>query len=145
MPFPILTSATKLSYPQPFFLVQKSTNKRQPRGSILYETIKSSRSIIVVPAPRGCTPDKTLYPRTAGIQSTDITKRLTNDALFLLQLNKSIVIAIIFSYTAITVDNAANAINIKNNTSHITPPGIWLNTLGSVMNNNDGPAPGLIP
>ena len=59
-----------------------------------------------------------------------------------LQLNKSIVIAIIFSYTAITVDNAANAINIKNNTSHITPPGIWLNTLGSVMNNNDGPAPG---
>ena len=99
----------------------------------------------VTEVPRGCTPDKTLYPRTAGIQSTDITKRLTNEALFLLQLNKSIVIAIIFSYTAITVDNAANAINIKNNTSHITPPGIWLNTLGRVMNNNDGPAPGLIP
>ena len=53
--------------------------------------------------------------------------------------------AIIFSKTAITVDNAAKLINKKNKVPHNLPLGIELNMFGSVTNINPGPAPGFIP
>ena len=40
---------------------------------------------------------------------------------------------------------SANDMNIKNSTPHTLPPGIWLNTFGSVINKSDGPLSGLIP
>ena len=38
-----------------------------------------------------------------------------------------------------------DCVKIKNNVPQILPPCIWLNTLGKVMNNNDGPAFGSTP
>ena len=57
----------------------------------------------------------------------------------------SIVIAIIFSNTAITVEIEANTINIKNIVPHILPPTILLNTFGKVINKSDGPESGCTP
>ena len=48
-----------------------------------------------------------------------------------------------FSNTAMMVDSAAKLMNTKNSAPHSCPSGIWLNTLGSVMNTSDGPSPGL--
>jgi len=53
--------------------------------------------------------------------------------------------AMIFSNTAMIVENAANVINKKKKVPQILPPGIWINTFGSVINISSGPAPGLIP
>ena len=50
-----------------------------------------------------------------------------------------------FWNTARTVEIAAKLINKKNNVPQILPPGIFANTWGRVINNNEGPAPGLIP
>ena len=57
----------------------------------------------------------------------------------------SIHIATISSNTAIIVDKAANDINKKNIKPHILPPVILLNTLGRVINNNEGPLSGFTP
>ena len=50
-----------------------------------------------------------------------------------------------FSNTATTVDSAAKLMNRKNSVPHSCPTGIWLNTLGSVMNTRPGPLPGSTP
>ena len=50
-----------------------------------------------------------------------------------------------FSNTAMIVDRAAKLMNRKNSVPHNWPSGIWLNTLGSVMNTRPGPAPGSTP
>ena len=86
-----------------------------------------------------------LKPNTAGMESTDIPIRLMIKDFFLFQPNISMLMEIIFSNTAITVESAANDMNIKNSTPHTLPPGIWLNTFGSVINKSDGPLSGLIP
>ena len=44
-PLPVLLSLIKLSHPQPNLLQQKSASMREPRGKILLETIKSSKSM----------------------------------------------------------------------------------------------------
>ena len=51
----------------------------------------------------------------------------------------------IFILAPNNVDIDANIINTKNIVPHILPPAMLLNTLGSVINNNDGPESGRTP
>ena len=125
--------------------MQNSTASRLPSGSRLYETKKSSKSIIVEPTPIGCKPDSTLYPSTAGIDSRITRTMLRLTAFFLSQPKISIVIDRMFSNTAITVDSAANVIKIKNAVPQMRPPAMWLKTFGSVINSKDGPESGCTP
>ena len=71
--------------------------------------------------------------------------KLTVNAFRRSQPNTSMLMLMIFSNTAITVDNAAKDINTKKSIPHNVPLGIWLNTFGSVINSSDGPASGRIP
>ena len=66
-------------------------------------------------------------------------------AFFLLIPLMSIQYERMFSNTAIRVVRAANAIARKNSVAHNTPPVIFANTFGSVMNNRLGPLPASIP
>ena len=70
---------------------------------------------------------------------------LIRDAFFLLIPHLSMQLAMMFSKTPMIVENAANVINRKNSAPQKRPPGIWINTFGSVINISSGPAPGLIP
>lgn len=73
----------------------------------MLDTRKSSKSIMFVPEPSGVKPDKTLKPRIQGIERSITAIILISTAFFLEQPHKSIAKEIIFSNTAITVDNAA--------------------------------------
>ena len=83
MPLPVLASCLKPSQPQPFFFVQNNTNIILPSGRRLYDTRKSSRSIIPVPEPSGSKPESTLKPNTAGSESNDINTIFHNTTFFL--------------------------------------------------------------
>ena len=107
-------------------------------------TIKSSRSRIVEPGPKGATLLQTLNPRTQGRDKRVTAIIFTTTAFFTLQPVRSVAKETIFWNTAITVDAAANDINRKNRVPQNLPPGILLNTLGSVINIRLGPCPGSI-
>ncbi len=64
---------------------------------------------------------------------------------FLVKFHNSIVQAIIFSNTAMTVDNDAKAINRKNRAPQILPPVIDKKTLGKVIKMRLGPLSGFTP
>ena len=145
VPTPVLVSSKNRSNPQPLFFVQNSTNNRLPSGRILLDTTKSSTSMIVDPGPNNWTPDHTLNPSTVGMDNTAMPTKLTVNAFRRSQPNTSMLMLMIFSNTAITVDNAAKDINTKKSIPHNVPLGIWLNTFGSVINSSDGPASGRIP
>lgn len=98
----------------------------------------------MLPSPSGWKADHKLYPNTQGSDNTVITIKLTRQAFFLFQWNKSIQQEIIFSNTASIVENAANVINTKNNVPHMRPPAMLLNILGSVINIRPGPWSGLM-
>ena len=145
MPFPESASAINCFHPQPFFPVQKKTNPRLPSGRKLFDTMKSSRSMMVEPAPRGCTPDKMLKPRTHGILSI-VIRNAFNRTLFLRdQCNRSIQNAMIFSNTAMTVVKAAKLRKTKNRAPQIRPPRICANRLGMVIKIRPGPESGSTP
>lgn len=57
-------------------------------------------------------PLQRLKPRAHGSERIMIRKALTSTAFFLEQPNRSMANEIIFSNTAMTVDNAANTMNI---------------------------------
>lgn len=61
---------------------------------------------------------------------------------FLVKFHNSIVQAIIFSNTAMTVDNDAKAINRKNRAPQILPPVIDKKTLDKVIKMRLGPLSG---
>ena len=122
VPEPVLASLIKLSHPQPFFDAQKSTKITEPRGRMLLDTIKSSRSMMVVPSPRICTPDQGPKPSTAGMERTITSTILASTAFLRSHPSSSMEKARMFSNTAITVDKAANAINRKNRAPHSLPP-----------------------
>ena len=124
LPIPVSASATKFSKPHPFFLVQNRTKSNDPSGRIFPDTRKSSRSMIFVPSPIGVIPESTLNPSTAGRESTDIPIRFIISDFFLFHPNISILIDMIFSNTAMTVDSAANDMNMKNSIPHTLPPGM---------------------
>ena len=117
----MLASATKLSQPQPFLLVQNNTKMNEPIGNNNVETIKSSRSIMLVPGftnANGSKPDHKLKPSTQGIDNTN--KPIP--AIIQIFLRDQPVIsckhAKMFSNTAKIVDNAANERNKKNKLPH---------------------------
>lgn len=62
-PLPELASSIKFSQPHPRFCVQNIRYSKEPKGSRLFDTRKSSRSIM---------PESTLKPRTAGMDSRRI-------------------------------------------------------------------------
>ena len=109
------------------------------------DTIKSSRSIMFVPAPSGWKPDHTLNPRIHGILKTVIRRILIPTALVLFHPNRSIQKETMFSKTPTMVDSAAQNKNRKNKEPQIRPPAICVKMFGSVMNTSPGPASGSTP
>ena len=104
--------------------------------------MKSSKSWMVEPAPKGAIALQILNPNTQGRERTIISTRFTATAFPLFQLNKSMEKLMIFSNTAMIVDKAAKLINTKNRVPKILPPAIWLKILGRVTNTSPGPSPG---
>lgn len=122
-PFPSFASFIKFSQPQPYFVVQNNTKVKEPKGRIRLLTIKSSKSIMLLPIPIGCTDFHTLNPNTHGIEKQNRTIPLIRLAFLLPQPNNSTVQETRFSNTANTVDNAANDRNIKNKLPQTLPKG----------------------
>ena len=91
---------------------------------MLFEIIKSSRSMIVVPSPRIWIPDHGPKPRIAGMERIMIRTILNATALLRFHPHRSIAKDRIFSNTAITVDSAAKDINRKNSAPQSLPPAI---------------------
>ena len=87
--------------------------------------------LMLEPAPNGWILLKTLNPKAQGNESKVIKTKLMITAFFLSIFNNSIVQAIIFSKTAITVESDAKDINKKNNAPQIWPPVIETKTLGN--------------
>ena len=112
---------------------------------MLFETMKSSKSIIVDPAPSGVIFDSTENPRGQGSDRTIIAIRfITTD--FVLEIPRlSISIDTIFSNTAITVDIDAKHINTKKRVPQKRPSGIALKIFGRVIKISPAPAPGFTP
>ena len=107
---------------------------------------KSSRSMMELPGPRGCTPAQRLRPRTQGMDSTRMAARFTAAAFFRLQPHLSMAKERMFSKTAMTVERAAKAIKTKKRKPHSRPPpGMALKTLGRVTKIRDGPWSGVTP
>ncbi len=98
-----------------------------------------------VPGPKGCMPESTLKPRTAGMDKIMISTMFTATAFVLDTPNKSIAKEMMFSNTAMTVESAAKDKNKKNSIPQMRPPAIWLNIWGSVIKIREGPEPGSIP
>src|SRR5699024_11169215 len=111
-------------------------------GSSRLLTMKSSRSWIVVPAPRGWKSDHTLKPRTQGIDRMMIRIILITAAFFLEMWNSSILHARIFSNTAMIVEKDAKNRNRKKNDPKILPPVMDAKIFGSVLKISEGPASG---
>ena len=84
-------------------------------------------------------PDQTLKPRTQGMEVTVIIIAFIIAVFLRDHFQRSIHDDIIFSKTAITVENAAKAMKIKNQLPHIRPPGIFAKIFGKVTNISFGP------
>ena len=109
-------------------------------GRKMLLTRKSSKSRM--DPPKGFNQPKAhlLNPRTQGMDSNPIAKKLKIHTAFLLFPESSIPQLIIFSNTANTVDNAAKDINRKNRLPQILPPLMCAKMLGNVMKIRLGPA-----
>ena len=108
-------------------------------GRKMLLTRKSSKSRM--DPPKGFNQPKAHLPnpRTQGMDSNPIAKKLKIHTAFLLFPESSIPQLIIFSNTAINVESAANDINKKNKEDQILPPAIFEKIFGSVINSKDGP------
>lgn len=115
MPTPVLISFIAFFQPQPFLSVQNATTTIPPKGSKLFEIIKSSRpkteSIPSAGIPKLL---QTLNPRQHGILQITIMRKLMLILLLLDQPFSSIQKATMFSKTATTVESAAKLKNTKN-------------------------------
>ena len=107
--------------------------------------MKSSRSWMVLPAPRGAMPLHTLKPSTQGMERTRIRIRFTRTDFLRVQPQRSMPKLMIFSNTAMMVDRAAKLINTKNRVPQRRPPAIWLKIFGRVTKTSPGPSPGSTP
>ena len=125
--------------------MQNNRKIKDPSGSRLLLTMKSSKSIIFVPAPNGVMFCNRLKPRIHGSDSTMITTALMSDDFFTDTFVRSELKPIIFWKTAMTVESAANAINRKNSDPHSCPKNIWLKIFGSVTKMSFGPCDGSTP
>lgn len=115
MPTPVLISFTAFFQPQPFLNVQNAIITIPPKGSKLFEIIKSSKPKIES-MPSAGIPKllQTLNPRQHGMLPIIIIKKLMVILLFLDQPFSSTQKATRFSNTATTVDRAAKLKNTKN-------------------------------
>lgn len=117
-----------------------------PSGKMLFEMMKSSRSIIVeTPLIGKSIPLQTLNPRQQGMLNVIIIIKLMITLFLRDHPLRSIQNAIMFSKTAINVDSAAKLRNMKNSVPQMFPNGIFENTFGRVSNTRLGPLPGLTP
>ena len=107
--------------------------------------MKSSKSIIFVPAPNGVMFCNRLKPRIHGNDSTMITIALMSEDFFTDTFVRSELKPIIFWKMAMTVESAANAINRKNSAHHNCPKNIWLKIFGNVTKMSFGPCDGSTP
>ena len=137
-PSPASASARKLSQPQPLRVVQNSTKKRLPSGSMLFDTMKSSIDWMS-PMAGMVAPESTLNPSAHGSDRTSTRTAVISAARRRDTFHLSIVQLMRFSNTAITVESAAKLMNTKNSAPHTLPSGICPNTIGSVTNTSDGP------
>ena len=101
--------------------------------------MKSSKSSTPVPAPRGWNPAHTLKPSAHGIERRKIRIQLMKHVFFLDHPNTSMQHEIMFSNTAITVENEANVINTKNKLPQSLPSDMLLKMFGRVMKIKLGP------
>ena len=97
MPLPSLASFVKLSQPQPNLFVQYITYISEPSGNKQFDTTKSSKSMIPVPAPSGSMFDQRLNPNAQGSDNTMIAIQHMIEVLFLSQPVRSLTQASIFS------------------------------------------------
>ena len=99
--------------------------------------IKSSASIILL--PKIVNADQRLLPSIVG------SDKISNKTIFITAIFRRLIWVssnqkdIMFSNTAITVENAANTINKKNRVPIILPTGIELNMLERVVNKKLAP------
>ena len=145
MPRPSSASAVKFFQPQPQREVQKMQKISDPSGSTRFETIKSSRSMTVLPAPRGWKRDSKFGPNAQGVARISMRTQLNQQVFLRLQPVRSMNIAAMFSNTPSTVEKAANDMKTKNSDPHSLPHFIWLKIFGRVMKMRDGPASGSTP
>ncbi len=131
--------------PQPYLLVQNSRKIRDPIGSRLLLTMKSSKSIIFVPAPSGVIFCNTLKPSIHGSDSTMMAIALISEDFLTDIFVRSELNPIIFWKIAITVESAAKDMNRKNNAPHNCPRNIWLKIFGNVTKMSFGPCDGSTP
>ena len=123
-PLPVFASAWKLSQPQPYLLTQNIKYTREPSGSRILLTRKSSKSSTEPPNIEKPSQASTLYPSTQGSESRMMSTRFTVLDFFLLQPVSSATQEIIFSNTARIVENAANDMNMKKRLPHSLPRGM---------------------
>ena len=71
------------------FVAAEERNTIEPRGSRLLLTMKSSRSRIMEPGPKGWMPDSTLKPRAQGRESRKTRTKLTVTAFLRVHLSTS--------------------------------------------------------
>ncbi len=81
---------------------------------MLQDRIKSSRSSTLLPAPKGVNESQRLNPKTQGSASNKTKAKLIATETPLEILNNSMDTAMIFSKTAINVENEASTIKRKN-------------------------------
>ena len=114
---------------------------KDPSGRATFETKKSSRSMMVLFSPSGLMKESRLKPSAQGIERRKRIGALRLMALWRVHWRASIVMAMMFSKTAMTVVSAANANSTKkaDPTQTPSPWGICAKTLGSVMKMRSGP------
>ena len=103
------------------------------------ETRKSSRSMMLLPAPKGSTDFSRLQHRAQGIASTSMATQQMRQTFFLGHPVISITQETMHSKTVNTVDRAAKDMNRKNMLPQNRPRGRLLNTLGRVIKIKLGP------
>ena len=141
MPSPVLASFRKFSHPQPYLVTQNKRYTREPRGSRLLLTRKSSNPMISL--PRMVKSLNMVIPKIQGRDNRNMAIPFMSAAFFTLQFHRSCAKDMIFWNTAIMVESAAKDMNRKNSAPQNLPPFMALNTLGRVTNTRPGPYPGL--
>ena len=139
MPFPVLASSVKFSQPQPRLETQKSRYTREPSGSRMLLTRKSSRSRIAPPNTLSQSQDHTLYPSTHGRDRRMMAMAFTRLDFFRLQPVSSIPQEIIFS-TTFRLEDCGEA--CSSSLCHLQlslPSWLYLKIFGSVMKIRLGP------
>ena len=143
-PVPVLTSAMKLSKPQPYFQEQKRAKIRDPIGKIRLLTRKSSLSR-TPRLPIIVTSCHTLNDKTQGMLHRKIAGKRIYTAFLRDHRKLSMHVQMRFSNTAVTVEKLAKVMKTKKRAPQNWPHGILTKIFGSVAKMRDGPASASTP